>query len=37
MYETWVKSLIDILDELAPVTVVSNPMEIPLGSVSGDM
>ena len=37
MYETWVKSLIDILDELAPVTVVRNRLEMPLGAVSGDM
>ncbi|KEO85147.1 hypothetical protein [Tumebacillus flagellatus] len=36
MYETWVKSLIDILDEVAPVTLVRNRLEIPLGSVTGD-
>jgi hypothetical protein len=37
MYETWVKSLVDILDELAPVTVVRTRMELPLGSVQGDV
>jgi hypothetical protein len=37
MYETWVKQLIDIVDELAPVTVVRSRLELPLGSVTGDM
>ena len=37
MYETWVKSLVDILDELAPVTVVRTRYELPLGSVTGDL
>lgn len=36
MYETWVKSMIDILDERAPVTVVRTRYELPLGSVTGD-
>jgi len=36
MYETWVKSMVDILDELAPVTVVRTRFELPLGSVTGD-
>ena len=35
MYETWTKMFIDILDELAPVTVVKTRMELPLGSVTG--
>lgn len=37
MYETWVKNLIDILDELAPVTIVRTRFEQPVGSVSGDL
>jgi len=37
MYETWVKHLIDILDERAPVTIVKNRLELPLGSVAGEM
>ncbi|MFD2169186.1 hypothetical protein [Tumebacillus lipolyticus] len=37
MYETWVKMMIDILDELAPVTIVRSRLEMPLGSVSGDL
>jgi hypothetical protein len=36
MYESWIKMLIDILDELAPVTIVRSRLELPLGSVSGD-
>ncbi|MBL0387311.1 hypothetical protein JJB07_11675 [Tumebacillus sp. ITR2] len=37
MYETWVKFLIDILDEVAPVTVVRTRLEMPVGSVTGDL
>ncbi|MGZ4107393.1 MAG: hypothetical protein ACXVP5_03515 [Tumebacillaceae bacterium] len=37
MYETWVKNLIDIVDELAPVTLVRTRLDLPLGSVSGDI
>ncbi len=37
MYETWTKFFIDILDELAPVTVVRTKMEMPLGSVDGQV
>lgn len=37
MYETWTKMFIDILDELAPVTKVLSRLELPLGSVSGEM
>ncbi|ASS74770.1 hypothetical protein CIG75_07130 [Tumebacillus algifaecis] len=37
MYETWIKSLIDILDELAPVTIVRSRLEMPLGSVTGEL
>lgn len=36
MYETFVKQFIDILDERAPVTLVRNRFEYPLGSVSGE-
>lgn len=37
MYETWVKMFVDILDELAPVTLVRTRLELPLGSVTGDL
>jgi hypothetical protein len=37
MYETWVKHLIDIVDELAPVTLVRTRLDLPLGSVTGDI
>lgn len=37
MYETWVKNLIDIVDELAPVTLVRTRLDLPLGSVTGDI
>lgn len=37
MYETWVKNLLDILDEAAPVTVVRTRLELPLGSVTGEL
>lgn len=37
MYETWVKQLIDIVDELAPVTVVRTRLDLPLGSVTGEI
>lgn len=37
MYETFVKQLIDMMDELSPVTSVRNRIEMPLGSVQGDM
>ncbi|HEU4962660.1 MAG TPA: hypothetical protein VFV52_02230 [Bacilli bacterium] len=37
MYETWIKMFVDILDELAPVTIVRSRLELPLGSVTGDL
>ncbi|ARU63513.1 hypothetical protein CBW65_22780 [Tumebacillus avium] len=37
MYETWIKMFIDILDEMAPVTIVRSRLELPLGSVTGEL
>ncbi|GIM47340.1 hypothetical protein DNHGIG_28890 [Collibacillus ludicampi] len=36
MYETFIKQFIDIMDEQAPVTIVRNRMEMPLGSVCAE-
>ncbi|MFC4766321.1 hypothetical protein [Effusibacillus consociatus] len=36
MYETFVKHFIDIMDERAPVTLVRNRIDMPLGAVEGD-
>jgi hypothetical protein len=36
MYETFIKQFIDIMDEQAPVTIVRNRLELPLGSVSAE-
>ncbi|GAX89209.1 hypothetical protein [Effusibacillus lacus] len=36
MYETFVKQFIDIMDERAPVTLVRNRMDMPLGAVEAD-
>ncbi|BCJ88584.1 hypothetical protein [Effusibacillus dendaii] len=36
MYETFVKEFIDIMDERAPVTLVRNRIDIPLGSVEAE-